>query len=124
MRAGLLASSLRRASEVAETPPPRRSVRIAESPAHRGQSTVRQRRRKSKGLDPSRDNAEPSAQTLKALKWDYSGIQGILETEQSEALWFDAAFLTLSPDDGFVDPMAKCDPNFDHGSFLTTVNSA
>ncbi|KAJ1186911.1 hypothetical protein NDU88_003691 [Pleurodeles waltl] len=36
-------------------------------------STVRQLRRKSKGLDPSRDNAESSAPTRKALKWDYSG---------------------------------------------------
>ncbi|KAJ1117487.1 hypothetical protein NDU88_005687 [Pleurodeles waltl] len=36
-------------------------------------STVRQRRRKSKGQAPSGDGVEPSSQTRKALKWDYSG---------------------------------------------------
>ncbi|KAJ1117843.1 hypothetical protein NDU88_006039 [Pleurodeles waltl] len=35
--------------------------------------SVRQRQWKSKGRAPSGDGVEPSAQTRKALKWDYSG---------------------------------------------------
>ncbi|KAJ1141708.1 hypothetical protein NDU88_008036 [Pleurodeles waltl] len=37
------------------------------------ESPVRQQRRKSKGRAPSGVGVEPSAQTRKALKWDYSG---------------------------------------------------
>ncbi|KAJ1201966.1 hypothetical protein NDU88_005770 [Pleurodeles waltl] len=37
------------------------------------ESTVRQGRQKSKGRAPSGDGVEPSAQTRKALQWDYSG---------------------------------------------------
>ncbi|KAJ1088592.1 hypothetical protein NDU88_001749 [Pleurodeles waltl] len=37
------------------------------------ESTVRQQQRKSKGRVPSGDGVEPSAQTRKAVKWDYSG---------------------------------------------------
>ncbi|KAJ1109905.1 hypothetical protein NDU88_007262 [Pleurodeles waltl] len=35
--------------------------------------TVRQQRQKGKGQAPIRDGVEPSTQTRKALKWDYSG---------------------------------------------------
>ncbi|KAJ1207682.1 hypothetical protein NDU88_003072 [Pleurodeles waltl] len=37
------------------------------------ESTVRQQQWKSKGRTPSGDGVEPSAQTRKALKWDYLG---------------------------------------------------
>ncbi|KAJ1138658.1 hypothetical protein NDU88_005039 [Pleurodeles waltl] len=51
------------------------------------ESTVRWRQQKSKGLvSSSRDNAEPSAQTRKALKWDYSGtdLVSTVETHSSQ----------------------------------------
>ncbi|KAJ1134438.1 hypothetical protein NDU88_000890 [Pleurodeles waltl] len=51
------------------------------------ESTVRQRWRKSKGLAPSGDGVEPSAQTQNALKSDYSGtnLMSIVEAHTSEA---------------------------------------
>ncbi|KAJ1088814.1 hypothetical protein NDU88_001969 [Pleurodeles waltl] len=51
------------------------------------ESTVRQRRRKSKGPALSGDGVEPAAQTRKARKWDYSGtnLMSTVEAHKSEA---------------------------------------
>ncbi|KAJ1187676.1 hypothetical protein NDU88_004450 [Pleurodeles waltl] len=51
------------------------------------ETTVRRQQQKSKGLVPSsRVNVEPSAQTRKAIKWDYSGtdLVSAVETHSSQ----------------------------------------
>ncbi|KAJ1143362.1 hypothetical protein NDU88_009671 [Pleurodeles waltl] len=71
------------------------------------ESTVRQQRRKTKGRAPIRDGVEPSTQTRKALKWDYSGMNLVstavvhsLEAQANMKKGGDALLCSLVPSTG------------------------